>query len=107
MRRCSHFVWRWLMANQRRDAEKEAFWREVVQSHAASGISVRSFCREQQLVESAFYAWRRTIAEREGRVPSRKSKPTGLPRNLVPGVMRVRVGEWVLALVLARAAFVE
>jgi transposase len=64
------------MANKRRDAEKETFWREVVQRHAASGVSVRAFCREQQLIESAFYAWRRTIAERDGQVPSGKSQPT-------------------------------
>jgi transposase len=64
------------MAKQRRDGEQEAFWREVVQRHAASGISVRAFCRQQQLVESAFYAWRRTIAERDGGGPSGQSPPT-------------------------------
>jgi transposase len=64
------------MANKQRDVEKEANWREVVQRHAASGVSVRAFCRQEQLVESAFYAWRRTIAERDGQVPSRKSKRT-------------------------------
>jgi transposase-like protein len=63
------------MANQQRDVEKEAYWREVVQRQAASGVSVRSFCRQQQLVESAFYAWRRTIAERDGQVPTRKPPP--------------------------------
>jgi transposase-like protein len=81
------------MANKQRDAEKEAFWREVVQRHAASGISVRAFCRQEQLIESAFYAWRRTIAERDGQVPSGKSQPITpcIPRpasaDFVPAVV--------------------
>lgn len=81
------------MANQRRDAEKEVFWREVVQRHAASGVSVRWFCQHEQLVESAFYAWRRTIAERDGQVlsgklkrtPARRLRPA--PAAFVPAVV--------------------
>jgi hypothetical protein len=53
------------MANRRRDPEREAFWRSVVLRQVASGLSVRAFCRQQGLAESAFHAWRRTIAERD------------------------------------------
>lgn len=53
------------MAKSQRDAAKEAFWREAFQRFAASGLSVREFCRREQLTESAFYAWRRTIGERD------------------------------------------
>ncbi len=52
------------MANKRRDAGKERFWRDVLKRHAASGLSVRAFCEREKLTESAFYAWRRTLAER-------------------------------------------
>jgi len=31
---------------------------------AASGLSVRAFCKRERLAESAFYAWRRMIGER-------------------------------------------
>ena len=44
------------MANKRRDAGKERFWREVLKRQAASGLSVRAFCRRESLTESAFYA---------------------------------------------------
>jgi hypothetical protein len=30
-----------------------------------SGLSVRAFCAEQGLSEASFYAWRRTLAERD------------------------------------------
>lgn len=52
------------MAKSQRDVAKEAYWRKVLGRFAASGLSVREFCKREQLTESAFYAWRRTIGER-------------------------------------------
>jgi hypothetical protein len=46
------------MANKDRNSEREAFWREVVGRHEASGLSVRAFCQGENLPESAFYFWR-------------------------------------------------
>jgi hypothetical protein len=51
------------MANTMRDAAKERFWRDVLKRFAASGLSVRAFCRNEKLAESAFYAWRRKVGE--------------------------------------------
>lgn len=53
------------MANKQRDAKREGGWRELLARQAASGLSVRAFCRREKLHESSFYAWRRTIAERD------------------------------------------
>jgi transposase-like protein len=53
------------MAKQQRDPAKEALWRKTLQRFAASGLSVREFCKREQVTESAFYAWRRTIGERD------------------------------------------
>jgi transposase-like protein len=53
------------MARHQRDSAKEAFWRDVLCRFAASGLSARAFCKHEQLAESAFYAWRRTIGERD------------------------------------------
>lgn len=53
------------MANRNRDAGRERFWRSTLTRQAASGLSVRAFCRQEELAESAFYAWRRTIAQRD------------------------------------------
>ncbi|QDS98854.1 IS66 family insertion sequence element accessory protein TnpA [Adhaeretor mobilis] len=56
------------MANKQRDPVKEAAWRKALHQFAASGLSVREFCRREQLAESAFYAWRRTISDRDKNV---------------------------------------
>lgn len=53
------------MASTMRDAGRETFWRDLAKRQASSGLSVRAFCRREKLGESNFYAWRRTIAERD------------------------------------------
>ncbi len=50
---------------KRRSEEREAFWREQVRTHAASGLSVRRFCEANGLSEASFYAWRRTLQQRD------------------------------------------
>jgi len=71
------------MANRRRDAGREGVWRRTIRRQAHSGLSVRAFCRRAGVTEPSFYAWRRTIARRDGerkplRVPHRpKAKAHG------------------------------
>lgn len=50
---------------RRRDAGKEAQWRKLVVAHKSSGLSVREFCREAQVPEHSFYAWRRELSLRD------------------------------------------
>jgi len=54
------------MARRRFDPQRDWFWREVLARYRASGLSVRVFCAEAGLSEPSFYAWRRTIARRDG-----------------------------------------
>lgn len=54
------------MATSKRDPAKEALWRKTLKRFSASGLSVREFCKRENVTESAFYAWRRTIGERDG-----------------------------------------
>ena len=67
------------MANKLRDPAKEAFWRKTLQRFIASGQSVREFCKRENVTESAFYAWRRTIGERDG---AGNSQPAFVPAVL-------------------------
>lgn len=53
------------MAKRRRSGEREAWWRERVERQAASGLSVRRFCKAEGLGEASFYAWRRTLQARQ------------------------------------------
>lgn len=77
------------MAKRRYDRELETRWRRLLWQHANSSLSVRAFCRQNQLSEPSFYAWRRTIAQRDGRskprsrkAAKRKPKAAGRPAFL-------------------------
>jgi hypothetical protein len=43
-------------------SEKRQFWRQVIDGHAASGLSVPDWCRRRKVSESAFYVWKRKLA---------------------------------------------
>jgi len=49
-----------------RGRSKERFWRQMVRQWRHSGQSIRAFCGARGLTEASFYAWRRTIAQRDG-----------------------------------------
>jgi hypothetical protein len=49
----------------RRDGGKEQFWRRRRRLWRRSGLTVRAFCAEHDVSEPSFYAWRRTIGQRE------------------------------------------
>ncbi|MGH6796112.1 MAG: IS66 family insertion sequence element accessory protein TnpA [Methylocella sp.] len=66
------------MANHQRDSKREAFWRGVLKRYTASGLAIRAFCQREQLTESAFYVWRRTISQR-GAEAKRSRQPAFLP----------------------------
>jgi transposase len=66
------------VANNGRDAGKERFWRGAIKRQASSRLSVRAFCERERLTEIAFYAWRRTIAERDAQ-RTRTNQPAFLP----------------------------
>ena len=65
------------MAQMQRDATKEAFWRDAIRRQANSGLSIREFCRRQQISESSFHERRRTFQERDARRPA--APPAFLP----------------------------
>lgn len=67
------------MGNRRRDGVKEDYWRGVVERQSSSGLSARQFCRNERLAENSFYAWRRTIARRDGKQRSTEVEPTFVP----------------------------
>jgi transposase len=48
-----------------RDAKLERSWRRHFMRQQASGLTVRDYCLERELRESAFYFWRREIAKRD------------------------------------------
>jgi len=85
-----------------RDHQKERFWRTMLQRWRQSGLSVRHFCVQHGLAQPSFYAWRRTLAQRDAlqfvpvRVaadapPAATTEPTAL-ELLLDGPRRLRIG---------------
>ena len=60
----------------KKNAQKEAYWRDMVKRQARSGMSVRRFCAEQKISEPSFYGWRKKLPQRnQGKVTPR-SRPS-------------------------------
>ena len=53
-----------------RDPAKEQLWRERVERFQSSGLTVREFCRRENLPEPSMYGWRREIARRDAETDS-------------------------------------
>ena len=93
------------MAKHQRSGEREQRWRDLVARFAASGLSVRGFCQREQVPESAFYAWRRTLQQRDLKATSAASAflPVAIQRPErataaeicveLPDGVTIRVGE--------------
>jgi hypothetical protein len=72
---------------------KEQLWRRWVAKRSRLGLSVREFCEQEGLKESAFYFWRRELARRDaetaaGRAP--ESRGRGTSQRLTSGGRRRR-----------------
>ena len=61
-----------------RDPRKEQHWRELIRRWQHSGLSVRAFCQRQRLAVPSFYAWRRTLRQRDAQA-SQAAPVTFLP----------------------------
>ena len=48
-------------------SERQTYWEEAMRRWRESGQSVREFCRNEGVRESAFYFWRRELAQRSHR----------------------------------------
>jgi transposase-like protein len=62
-----------------RDPRKEQHWRELIERWQHSGLSVRAFCQRHRLPVPSFYAWRRTLRQRDGQTPQVAAPVTFLP----------------------------
>ena len=48
----------------RRDPDKEQFWREMISKQKRSGVSQTQFCRDNGLAPNTFCSWKKTIQKR-------------------------------------------
>ena len=69
------------MRNSNRSAEKESFWRIVLEKHQRSGLTVRAFSKKEGISEPSFYAWRKKIKQRDATLAP---EPTVEQQTLIP-----------------------
>jgi hypothetical protein len=80
-----------------RNGEKERFWRQVVEGHAGSGLSVRQYCTDRGVSEPSFFAWRRELAQRDAaankpaRSPPQRSARALSQRPALPGFAQLQI----------------
>jgi transposase-like protein len=48
-----------------RDPHKEQHWRTLLDRWQHSGLTIADFCRRHRLALASFYAWRRTLQQRD------------------------------------------
>ena|SRR5215831_5903043 len=89
-----------------RDPRKEQFWRPMLRQWQRSDLSVRAFCEQHGLSQPSFYAWRRTLRDRDAQavafvpvevLPQPLALPTADPAAcglelLLPGGRLLRIG---------------
>jgi ferredoxin len=75
---------------KRRDAAKEAFWREQVRLWKRSLLPVPAFCEQHGLHLPTFYRWRRLLAERDRPAPAEPPTPAELPHFVLPTLDETR-----------------
>jgi transposase-like protein len=67
-----------------RDPSKERLWRQHLARWQASQLSIRAYCRREELSEAAFHFWRRTLQQRDRRAAA--TAPTTAPPQATPAV---------------------
>ena len=48
----------------KKNAEKALHWRDRLDRHAVSGLSIREFCAQEGISQPSFYAWRKRLRDR-------------------------------------------
>lgn len=86
-----------------RSQRREDHWRRIVRRQPASGLSIRAWCDHQGVKEASFYAWRRTLAQRDvNREAAVKEPPAQLVALDVAGSTHsLSIGAAPLQLVIA------
>ena len=72
------------MAAKQRDPIRERSWREAILDWQASGLSIRAYCRQRQLTETAFHYWRRELRRRDAKSGPRPATSAFVPVTVIP-----------------------
>jgi len=85
------------MAKQRSQSadERWAFWRAALELQRESGLTIRAFCKQEQLAESAFHFWKRELQREQVpaivKEPKARAKPAVSPVTAPKAFVPVQV----------------
>ena len=67
-----------------RSAEKEQFWRKVIDGFDPQWTTIRQWCAKHGVSEPSFYVWRRELKRREGTQSQAAKRPASVrqPRRV-------------------------
>jgi len=49
--------------NQKQVQTRQEYWREMIAKQGGNGLSVRAFCEQNGLRDTAFYGWRKRLRD--------------------------------------------
>ena len=68
-----------------RSADRQRYWREVIEHQQASGQSIVGFCSKEGLAPASFHAWKRRLRRPKRETGQRSAKHALVPVQIVSG----------------------
>ena len=68
-----------------RNADRQRYWREVIERQQASGQSIVGFCSKEGLAPASFHAWKRRLRRPQRGTERRSAKQALVPVQIVSG----------------------
>jgi len=66
-------------------ADRQRYWREVIEHQQASGQSIVGFCCKEGLAPASFHAWKRRLRRPQRKTGRRSAKQALVPVQIVSG----------------------
>ncbi|HBG26994.1 MAG: hypothetical protein A2Y10_20235 [Planctomycetes bacterium GWF2_41_51] len=60
------------------------FWRLVMESQAASGLSISKFCENESINQSSFYQWRKKLDQKSDSVVNANDSESSVEPEFIP-----------------------
>jgi hypothetical protein len=68
-----------------RSADRQRYWREVIERQQASGQSIVGFCSKEGLTPASFHTWKRRLWRPQRETGRRSAKQALVPVQIVSG----------------------
>ena len=66
-----------------RGADRQRYWREVIERQQVSGQSIVGFCSKERLCPASFHAWKRRLARTKREIGKKTARQALVPVQIV------------------------